>query len=93
VAIIQKLNQGSLLQRTLVHIGTFLLGSVAFISLMSFMLVSIAKGLVPSPETGASASSGEEQQANGDTQAPASRGKASQKKKIQALARPSTLQQ
>ena len=39
-------NDGSLLRRTLVHVGTFVLGSVAFIGLVSFVLVSIAKGIV-----------------------------------------------
>jgi hypothetical protein len=39
-----------LLRRTLVHIGTFVLGSIAFVSLMSFVLVSIARGLLPSAE-------------------------------------------
>ena len=39
-------NEGSLLRRTLLHVGTFVAGSVAFIGLVSFMLVSIAKGLV-----------------------------------------------
>ena len=39
-------NEGSLLRRTLLHVGTFVLGSVAFIGLVSFMLVSMAKGLV-----------------------------------------------
>ena len=40
-------NEGSLLRRTLLHVGTFVLGSVAFISLVSFVLVSVAKGLLP----------------------------------------------
>ena len=40
-------NEGSLLRRTLVHIGTFVVGSVAFISLVSFLLVSVVKGLLP----------------------------------------------
>jgi len=39
-------NEGSLLRRTLLHVGTFVAGSVAFIGIVSFMLVSIAKGLV-----------------------------------------------
>lgn len=39
-------NEGSLLRRTLVHVGTFVLGSMAFIGLVSFVLVSIARGLV-----------------------------------------------
>ena len=41
-----RFNEGSLLRRTLLHVGTFVLGSVAFISLVSFMLVSAAKGLL-----------------------------------------------
>jgi len=40
-------NEGSLLRRTLVHVGTFVLGSVAFIGLMSVVLVSIARGILP----------------------------------------------
>jgi hypothetical protein len=40
------LNEGSLLRRTLLHVGTFVLGSMAFIGLVSFVLVSVAKGLV-----------------------------------------------
>lgn len=46
-------NEGSLLRRTLLHVGTLVLGSVAFIGLLSFVLVSIAKGIV-SPHDGAS---------------------------------------
>jgi hypothetical protein len=39
-------NEGSLLRRILLHVGTFVLGSAAFIGLVSFVLVSIAKGVV-----------------------------------------------
>ncbi len=39
------LNEGSLLRRTLLHVGTFVLGSMAFIGIVSFVLVSVAKGL------------------------------------------------
>lgn len=39
-------NEGSLMRRTLLHVGTFLLGSMAFIGLVSFVLVTIAKGIV-----------------------------------------------
>jgi hypothetical protein len=46
-------NDGSLLRRTLVHVGTFVLGSVAFIGLVSFVLVSIAKGIVSPRSEGA----------------------------------------
>ena len=41
------LNEGSLLRRTLLHVATFVLGSVAFVSLVSLILVSVARGLVP----------------------------------------------
>lgn len=45
-------NEGSLLRRTLLHVATFVVGSMAFIGFMSFVLVSIAKGLVaPKGET------------------------------------------
>ena len=40
-------NEGSLLRRTLVHVGTFVAFSVAFIGLVSFVLVSVVKGLLP----------------------------------------------
>jgi hypothetical protein len=40
-------NEGSLLRRTLLHVGTFVVGSVAFIGLLSFVLVSVVKGLLP----------------------------------------------
>ena len=39
-------NEGSLLRRTLLHVGTFVLGSSAFIGVVSFALVSVAKGIV-----------------------------------------------
>ena len=40
-------NEGSLLRRTLLHIGTFVAGSVAFIGVASIVLVSVVKGLLP----------------------------------------------
>ena len=39
-------NEGSLLRRTLLHVASFVLGSVAFIGVVSFVLVSIARGIV-----------------------------------------------
>ncbi len=46
-------NEGSLLRRTLLHVGTFVLGSSAFIGVVSFALVSVAKGIVsPRGEVG-----------------------------------------
>jgi hypothetical protein len=52
------LNEGSLLRRTLLHVGTFVVASIAFIGIMSFTLVSIAKGLI-APRS-AEAASGED---------------------------------
>jgi hypothetical protein len=49
------LNEGSLLRRTLLHIGTFALGSLAFVAVLSFTLVTVAKSLLPSPEAKAGA--------------------------------------
>ena len=40
-------NEGSLLRRTLLHVGTFVLGTVAFIGLTSFALVSVVKLVTP----------------------------------------------
>jgi len=39
-------NEGSLLRRTLLHVGTFLFGSMAFIGVVSFVLVTIARSVV-----------------------------------------------
>jgi hypothetical protein len=44
------LNEGSLLRRTLLHVGTFALGSLAFVAVVSFTLVTVAKSLLPSHE-------------------------------------------
>jgi hypothetical protein len=41
-----RFNEGSLLRRTLLHVATFVAGSAAFIGIVSFALVSMAKGLV-----------------------------------------------
>lgn len=49
--LIGKLNEGSLLRRTLLYVGTFVIGSVAFISLVSVLLVSAAKAVLPSHAT------------------------------------------
>jgi hypothetical protein len=74
-------NEGSLLRRTLVHIGTFLLGSIAFVSLMSFVLVSIAKGLVPRSSTTTAQATAEQQGDDGDAKGGKTSGpKASRKK-------------
>ena len=41
-------NEGSLLRRTLLHIGTFAVGTAAFVAIVSFVLVTAAKSLLPS---------------------------------------------
>lgn len=46
--LIGNLNEGSLLRRTLIHVGTFALGSMAFIALASFLLVTVARAILPS---------------------------------------------
>jgi hypothetical protein len=40
-------SEGSLLKRTLLHVGVLVVMSGAFIAITSFALVSIAKGVVP----------------------------------------------
>ena len=40
-------NEGSLLRRTLLHVATMVLGSVAFLAVTSLVLVSITKGILP----------------------------------------------
>lgn len=42
-------NEGSLLRRTLVHMGVFALGSVAFVTLVSTLVVSTATAILPPP--------------------------------------------
>jgi type III secretory pathway component EscV len=42
-------NEGSLLRRTLLHVGTFVVGAVTFIGLMSLLLVTVVKGLLHAP--------------------------------------------
>jgi hypothetical protein len=63
-------NEGSLLRRTLLHVGTFVLGSVAFIGLLSFVLVSIAKGIVSPHADGAAADEPEPSTSGGTAVAP-----------------------
>lgn len=39
-------NEGSLLRRTLLHVAAFVLGSAAFVTVASFVLVSVARGVL-----------------------------------------------
>jgi hypothetical protein len=47
VVRINSFNDGSLLRRTLVHVTTMVLGSLAFVGILSFVLVTLAKGALP----------------------------------------------
>ncbi|WP_148314647.1 hypothetical protein [Sorangium cellulosum] len=44
---IGRLDEGSLLRRTLMYVGTFVLGSLTFVGVMSLLLVSVAKTVLP----------------------------------------------
>lgn len=46
-----SLNEGSLLRRTLLHVGAFVLGTAAFLALSSFLLMTLLKGLLPSEKS------------------------------------------
>jgi hypothetical protein len=47
IARLAAWSEGSLLRRTLLHVATFVVGSVMFLGVVSFVLVSIAKGILP----------------------------------------------
>jgi hypothetical protein len=51
-----SLNEGSLLRRTVLHVGAFVLGTAAFLALSSFLLVTLLKGLLPSEKSATSTS-------------------------------------
>ena len=51
---------GSLLTRTVLHVATFVLGSLLFVSVTSFVLVSTAKGLLSARGGAATAGSAQE---------------------------------
>lgn len=54
-----SLNEGSLLRRTVLHVGAFVLGTAAFLALASFLLVTIMKSVLPSEQDASSDGSGE----------------------------------
>lgn len=47
------LNEGSLLRRTLLHVVTFVVGSVAFVSLVSLLLLFAVRSIVPHADSAA----------------------------------------
>jgi len=56
-AWLSTLMAGSLLKRTLVSVGAFVLGSAAFVTVVSLVLVSVARGVFPQHGTSSSSSS------------------------------------
>lgn len=58
---------GSLFTRTLLHVATFVAGSLAFVCLMSFVLISTAKGLLAAGTGAPSASASAPQNEPGAT--------------------------
>ncbi|WP_437813289.1 hypothetical protein [Sorangium sp. So ce1078] len=64
---IGRLNEGSLLRRTLVYIGTFVLGSLTFVGVMSLVLVSVAKAVLPPHGAEGSADAAEEAEGEATT--------------------------
>lgn len=58
-----SLNEGSLLRRTALHVGAFVLGTAAFLALSSFLLMTLMKGLLPSEKSAAAADESSEEAA------------------------------
>ncbi len=52
-------SDGSLLQRTLLYVLTFVLGSAGFIAVASLVVVSVAKAVIPSRSTDSAATATE----------------------------------
>ncbi|HSN99031.1 MAG TPA: hypothetical protein VLS89_12120 [Candidatus Nanopelagicales bacterium] len=78
------MNEGSLLRRTLIHVGTFALGWAAFVALTSFLLVTTAQAVLPSPESGEAGADEDAADASGDEAATAEKPSA----KLRAPRRP-----
>ncbi|XYI01522.1 hypothetical protein ACMHYB_17925 [Sorangium sp. So ce1128] len=88
---LRKLNEGSLLQRTMLHIALFVLGSASVVALASVLLVSTAKALLPphdATDTGADKANQEQDEESGaDSSSPeAAAGAAGSKAGTKALA-------
>ncbi|XXX80835.1 hypothetical protein WMF30_18945 [Sorangium sp. So ce134] len=65
--ILRKLNEGSLLQRTMMHIAVFVAGSASVVTLTSVLLVSTAKAVLPRHDaTEAGAESADAEQEKGE---------------------------
>jgi hypothetical protein len=62
-----SLNDGSLLRRTVLHVGAFVLGTAAFLALASFLLVTIMKSVLPSEQDATAAASDSDEEAAATT--------------------------
>src|SRR5829696_2431106 len=64
-----SLNEGSLLRRTVLHVGAFVVGTAAFLAIASFLLMTLMKGLLPSDKSASEKGddSSEESAQNGST--------------------------
>jgi len=67
-----SLNEGSLVRRTVLHVGAFVLGTAAFLALASFLLVTMLRGLLPSDKS----ASGDDDPADDSAQTAPTGGKA-----------------
>ncbi|XXT23256.1 hypothetical protein WME94_17115 [Sorangium sp. So ce429] len=88
---LRKMNEGSLLQRTMLHIALFVLGSASVVALASVLLVSTAKALLPphdATDTGADKVNQEQdEESGGDSSSPeAAAGAAGSRAGTKALA-------
>lgn len=53
-------NEGSLLRRTLLYVGTFVFGTLGFVAIASLIVVSVAKSILPSRGAAAEADAPED---------------------------------
>ncbi|WP_437666205.1 hypothetical protein [Sorangium sp. So ce1182] len=88
---LRKMNEGSLLQRTMLHIALFVLGSASVVAMASVLLVSTAKALLPphdATDTGADkANQEQDEESGGDSSSPeAAAGAAGSRAGTKALA-------
>ena len=49
---VPRMNEGSMIRRILLHVSTMVVGSLAFVTIVSFVLVTVAKAALPHRGTG-----------------------------------------
>lgn len=85
-----SLNEGSLLRRTVLHVGAFVLGTAAFLALASFLLITITRSLLPSEQSASSTSSGDSADEETASTAKPAAGKPARPSRKKRLTAPST---